>query len=218
MPVRRWPRRTFAGPGRALALRRLALILLALVIAGAAVLSAMLRDMVSDYAVSAARDLVVSRVNEIVKSVMADPAFAGQELVTLQRDQNGEITAVSANVTAVNTLAAEVLSRAVEGTEREKLTVEIPLSNLFGSALLMNRGPAVKVRVIMLSSSTADFRSQMTSAGINQTRHQLFLDLDIQMSFLLPWKGMDTSVQTEILVSETVIVGRVPESYMNWER
>ena len=58
----------------------------------------------------------------------------------------------------------------------------------------------------------------MTSAGINQTRHQIFLELDVQLSFLMPWRGMDTSVQTEILVSETVIVGQVPGSYMNWER
>ena len=69
----------------------------------------------------------------------------------------------------------------------------------------------------MLSSSTASFRSELTAAGINQTRHQIFLELNVQLSFLLPWRDMDTSVQTEVLVSETVIVGKVPASYMNWE-
>ena len=103
-------------------------------------------------------------------------------------------------------------------TEQEDLQVRIPVANLLGSAMLMNRGPAVEVDVLMLSSSSAGFRSEITSAGINQTRHQLFLDLDVQLSFLLPWRDMDTSVQTEILISETVIVGKVPDSYLNWEK
>ena len=160
---------------------------------------------------------MVSRINAIVKDVMADPAFARRPLVSLERDAGGSITAISADVAAVNTLAAEVLARAVEATEQEELTVRIPVANLLGSAMLMNRGPAMEVDVLMLSSSSAGFRSEITSAGINQTRHQLFLDLDVQLSFLLPWRDMDTSVQTEILISETVLVGQVPESYLNWE-
>ena len=111
-----------------------------------------------------------------------------------------------------------MLGRAVDATEQEELTVKIPLANLLGSALFMNRGPSVSVDVTVLSSSTAGFRSEITSAGINQTLHQLFLDLDVQLSFLLPWREMDTGVQTEILVSETVTVGQVPDSYLNWER
>ena len=98
------------------------------------------------------------------------------------------------------------------------MTVKIPIINLLGSAILMNHGPAMDVHVTVLSSSYASFRSELSSAGINQTRHQLFLDLNINMSFLLPWRAMDTTVQTEILLSETVIVGEVPNSYMNWER
>ena len=184
---------------RSVCLALLALILL--LTAGAlAAGGIVLRSMVSEYAASAARDTVVTAVNDIVKDVMAEPRFGEGELVTFERDRQGNIAAVRANVATVN-----------------KLTVEIPVANLLGSALLMNRGPSIPVHVTMLSSSTASFRSELTGAGINQTRHQIFLVLDVQLSFLLPWRDMDTSVQTEILVSETVIVGAVPGSYMNWE-
>lgn len=219
MAEKRWPRRPVFRPGAGISARRAVLLLLGIVlIAGTVSVALALRSMVAEYAASAARDLVVSKVNAIVKDVMADPEFNSRPLVSMERDASGTITAISANVAAVNTLAAEVLARAVEATEREELTVNIPITNLFGSAVLMNRGPAIGVDVLMLSSSTAGFRSEIASAGINQTRHQLFLDLDVQLSFLLPWRNMDTSVQTEILISETVIVGQVPESYMNWER
>ncbi len=219
MAARRWPRRSAVRPEVRSSARRTALLLAAIVLAGGAVSMALvLRSMVTEYAASAARDLVVTEVNSIVKDVMADPAFSDRPLVSLERDATGAVSAVTADVAAVNTLAAEVLSRAVRATEQEELTVSIPLANLLGSALLMNRGPAIDVDVLMLSSSSAGFRSEISAAGINQTRHQLFLDLDVQLSFLLPWRGMDTSVQTEILISETVIVGRVPDSYLNWER
>ena len=220
MPVRRWPRRAVLDrPDTRRAARRTAALLLAVlaavIIAG---MGAALRNMVTDYALSAARDQVIVEVNKIVKDVMADDRFGGDSLVVLEHDGSGGVSAVSANVQAVNTLSAEVLSRAVAATEHGVAAVDIPLANLLGSAILMNHGPSITVHITVLSSSRAGFRSEITSAGINQTRHQLFLDLDIQLSCLLPWQTVDTSVQTEILVSETVIVGQVPNSYMNLER
>ena len=215
MPSKRWPRRRRFDP----AVRRAALCAFFLIfVALMGTVSVVLRGMVTEYAASAARDEVVSKVNAIVKDVMADQAYTGESLVELERDEHGAVTAVTANAPAINALAAEVLYRAVAATEREAITVEIPIMNLLGSALFMNHGPSLSVDVTMLSTSTAGFRSEMTSAGINQTRHQIFLELDVQLSFLMPWRGMDTSVKTEILVSETVIVGQVPGSYMNWER
>ena len=164
MPSRRWPRRRPISP----AVRRAALCLLALgLLALLGTIGVVLRGMVTEYAASAARDEVVSKVNAIVKDVMADPAFAGVSLVELERDESGCVTAVIADAPAINALAAEVLSRAVEETEREAITVEIPVMNLLGSALFMNHGPSVAVNVTMLSSSTAGFRSELTAAGIN---------------------------------------------------
>ena len=215
MPLRHWPRRRKTSP----ASRRAAVCALILALAAlAGSFSATFRRMVTDYAISAARDEVVKKVNAIVQDVMGDPAFAGTPLVDLERDANGAVTAIAANAAAINALSAEVLSRAVEATEQEAIRIQIPVMNLLGSALFMNHGPSVSVDVTMLSSSTAGFRSELSSAGINQTRHQIFLELDVQLSFLMPWRGMETDVQTEILVSETVIVGQVPGSYMNWER
>ena len=215
MTARRWPRRSPLSPA---VCRWLLVLLILFFVVTAVAVSVVLRDMVTEYAVSSARDLVVTRVNAIVKDVMTDPAFAWEDLVALERDDSGAVTAVTANAPAINALSAEVLSRAVRETEQEAIKVRIPIMNLLGSALFMNHGPSLTVDVTMLSSSTASFRSELSGAGINQTRHQIFLDLDVQLSFLMPWRGMQTSVQTEILVSETVIVGQVPGSYMNWER
>lgn len=174
------------------------------------------RSLVTELAVSSAKDAVVVAVNEIVKDIMTDEDFDPSDLVKLERNADGSVAAVTTNVAAVNMLAARVLERAVAQTEDRCITVRIPLGNLAGSTLLAGKGPSVPVELLMLSSSVAGFRSEMTTAGINQTRHQILLELHVDVSLLMPWRTVGTDVDTEILVSETVIVGAVPESYLNW--
>ena len=176
------------------------------------------RSLVTELAVSTARDVVVTSINSIVKDIMTDGSFDTASLVTLEKDALGSAAAITTNVAAVNLLSAEILERAVEKTAENVITVGIPVGNLFGSILLLNRGPSVPVDITMLSSSVAGFRSEMSAAGINQTRHQILLDVRVDVSLLMPWRAISTTVDTEILVSETVVVGEVPESYLNWER
>ena len=192
---------------------------LLLILVAAAVLagSFAFRSLVTELAVSSAQDAVILSVNSIVKDIMTGGDFDPGELVALEKDVSGSVTAVTTNVAAVNTLAARVLERAVHQTAEKHITVGIPLGNLLGSTLLAGKGPSIPVELIMLSSSVAGFRSELTTAGINQTRHQILLDLKVGVSLLMPWRTVGTEVDTEILVSETVIVGAVPKSYMNWE-
>lgn len=215
MPSRRWPR---GNPSANAFKRSLALLILLLIAACLFTAGLLFRNLVTELAVSDARDLVIATVNTIVKTIMQDEAFSADGLVVLEKDDAGNVAAVTTNVAAVNTLSAEVLERAVSLTEESVITVHIPLGNLTGSALLLNKGPNIQVNVIMLSSSVGGFRSELTGAGINQTRHQILLDLNIELTLLMPWRAIDTSVSTEVLVSETVIVGEVPESYLNWEK
>ena len=107
-------------------------------------------------------------------------------------------------------IADEILRRLSEISTSE---LTIPLGTLTGSALLAGRGPCLHVRMQAVGSANAVFRNQFTAAGINQTRHQIFLDVDVYMSILLPGMTTSTKVSNEIVVAETVIVGGVPETY-----
>lgn len=191
-------------------------LLLILLAAGITTGGLAFRSLVTELAVSSAQDEVILAVNDIVKEIMLDGDFDAAGLVKLERGSDGSVSAVTTNVVAVNMLAARVLERAVAQTAEEKITIGIPLGNLMGSTLLSGKGPSIPVQLVMLSSSVAGFRSELTSAGINQTRHQILLDLNVAVSLLMPWRTVGTEVNMEILVSETVIVGKVPESYLNW--
>ena len=86
-----------------------------------------------------------------------------------------------------------------------------------GLNLLMGKGPNVPVDIIMLTSSRVDFRNDIVSSGINQAKYQLILEVTIDIDVLVPWGTESASTVTEVIVADTVIVGKVPETYLNME-
>ena len=82
-----------------------------------------------------------------------------------------------------------------------------------GSVLLAGRGPSISVRMESVGSSSAWFENEFTSAGINQTKHQIVLNIDVAVSILLPGFSTATVVSNAVTVAETVIVGSVPDTY-----
>lgn len=191
------------------------LLVLALALVAAAVtLLCNLRPVMTSMATAR----VSNTVNRIVMAAVDEAVASGQidysRFVTFEKDDAGHITALRSNVAEVNRMqsqiADEILQRLSEISTSE---LRIPLGTLTGSALLAGRGPKLTVRMQAVGSAVAAFRNQFTAAGINQTRHQIFLDVDVNMSILLPGLTTSTKVSNEIAVAETVIVGTVPENY-----
>ena len=154
--------------------------------------------------------IVVAAVNEAIQGGEIDYSV----LVSFEKDANGQVTALKSNMAAFNRLqsriADDILLRLSEVSTTD---LSIPLGTLTGSSLLAGRGPALKIKMQSVGSTTASFRNTFSSAGINQTRHQILLDVNVNMSILLPGFRTSTKVTNEITVAETVIVGSVPETY-----
>jgi sporulation protein YunB len=100
--------------------------------------------------------------------------------------------------------------------DSETLNISIPLGSLLGSNLLMGRGPAIPVQVKMLTSSFVRFENDLIATGINQSRHVIKLIANVDIDIMIPLSTVSTTVETDILIAETVIVGRVPETYLNY--
>ncbi len=177
--------------------------------------SRFLKDLAAQMALSDASDLITSVVNEKINEKMSEGKYDYDYFVTLQHDDSGEITAISANMTRINSLSSEILREVIDSTASGGLDIKIPVGNLTGSNLLLGRGPKIPVKVIMLTSSYADFRNDISSAGINQLRHQIIMELTVEIDVLLPWEVCSSEVKSEVLIAETVIVGSVPNTYLN---
>lgn len=201
------------GRGRrrlALSLIILAVGILILVVPG----SIYLRELSSEIALSDATDLVTLVINDTIYDQLEQGGYDYDYFVNLEKDAQGRVTAITTNMSRINALSAELLSSIVDQSGNKGLDIRIPVGNLMGSNLLLGKGPEVPVEIIMLTSSRADFRNELISAGINQTKHQILLELVVDIDVLIPWDTLSTQVVSEVLVAETVIVGQVPEMYM----
>lgn len=167
---------------------------------------------------SLATTRVSNTVNRIIFEAVSESVQSGEicyeELISLEKDNDGKITAVHSNMAAFNRLQAQILdiilARIGQVSAKE---LSIPLGTLTGSPLLAGRGPRISVRMETVGSSSARFENRFDSAGINQTNHQIVLNVDVSVAILLPGFTTATKVSTAVTVAETVIVGSVPETY-----
>ena len=178
-------------------------------------LSLYLRSLSGSTALSDAQDQVTVAVNEAINRILAEKGYAYDDFVALEKDAEGNITAITTDTVRVNTLSTEIMLGIAEAAKNGRLDVGIPLGDLLGAGVLQGRGPVIPVRVGMMTSSFVRFENDLTSTGINQSRHTLKLVANIDIDLLIPWGSMHTTVETEIPVAETVIVGRVPSTYIS---
>ncbi len=173
-----------------------------------------LRGLLGNLAETAVSNMVGQVVTEAVSDTIANGDIRYERLISFEKDNNGDITALHSNMAEFNRLQAgitqEVLTRLGEVAERDLV---IPLGTLTGSALLAGRGPSFTVRMQSVGSCSARFENRFSQAGINQTTHRIILCVEVNMSILLPGFQTSTQVNASFSVAETVIVGDVPESY-----
>ena len=168
--------------------------------------------------VSLATTRVSNMVNRIVSEAVDEAIDSGNitysDLITFEKDNEGRITAIYSNMAAFNRLQSHILdiilARIDQVSTRE---LSIPVGSLSGSVLLAGRGPRISVKMESVGSSSANFENEFTSAGINQTKHQIVLNIDVAVSILLPGFSTATTVSNAVTVAETVIVGSVPDTY-----
>lgn len=176
-----------------------------------------LRSLSSGTALSDAQDLVTFRINETVHRVLSEKNYGYGDFVTLEKDGEGNITAIITDTARIDLLSSELLMEISKAADNGQLDVVVPLGDLLGAGVLQGRGPRIPVRVGMMTSSIVRFENDLVSTGINQSRHTLLLVARVDIDLLIPWGSMHTTVESEIPIAETVIVGRVPSTYVNVE-
>ena len=211
------PKYTFSTDTKAVKPKpKLYIVAIALLFLGASI-SLFLRDLSTKIAVSDAVDVVTKTVNDSINKVIGQGVYGFDYFVSLVKDENGDITAITSDMAHINSLSTEILNSVISSTENGTIKVNIPVGNLSGLNLLMGKGPNVPVDIIMLTSSRVDFRNDIVSSGINQAKYQLILEVTIDIDVLVPWGTESASTVTEVIVADTVIVGKVPETYLNME-
>ena len=154
--------------------------------------------------------IVVAAVNDAVENGWMEYG----KLVRFDKDSDGHVTALQSNMAEFNRLQTAVADDVLDRLAQVSVSdLTVPLGTLTGSPLLAGRGPRLTVKMETMGTAAAAFRDKFTAAGINQTKHQILLDVDVYVTILLPGITTHTTVSNEITVAETVIVGGVPQTY-----
>lgn len=220
-PTKRRRRPVWTGPGPELRIPpALITLAVALIVAASiiALLEAKLRPVVAEIASAQAQNTITAVVENAVTADLAARQVSYADFVTIQRDEGGAITALTTDMARMNQLRAELVDAILEALDGVDVSeVAVPLGSLFDLEPLWAKGPAIKARAMTVGTVRAEFDSQLTSAGVNQTLHRVWMEVDVPMTLLLPGGEVEVAVDTRLCVAETVIVGKVPDTYLQLE-
>lgn len=178
-----------------------------------------LQPIVESYSENGAKTLATQAVNEAVTAALADPTLT-TGLIQLQKNDSGEVSLLETDSGQANTLKLAVTEAVLTRLETADIhTLSVPLGTLMGSDLLSGRGPKLPIKVSVEPAVTTDLIGSWRAAGINQTAHTLRLSVKVDMVLAISGSRQVTqTVICEYLVTETILVGKVPEAYGSWYR
>ena len=156
--------------------------------------------------------------NEVVNSAV-DDVFVKEEyqsLAKIMENSSENIKAIETDTAKINRLKSAIIQSMQKNIDSHKSdTVYVPLGSCSNLYFLAGLGPKVPIRIYPVSSVNADFKESFDSVGINQVKHKLYLDVSMKMSFVGMMFAQSDTVETSVLLNETIIVGDTPTYYGN---
>ena len=173
------------------------------------------RMVIRDLAETQVKNTTSDLTNDAIAKQIADGVIQYDRIVYFEKDLEGRITALKTNISEVNRLKTDILN--IINDEILSLDTQdmgIPLGSLFFPELLSGKGPAIPVHILAIRNSDATFSSTFTQAGINQTLHQLIMLVSVDVAVLVLGQTASFVITSEVVVAETVIVGDVPNTFL----
>ncbi len=158
----------------------------------------------------------VEVINEAVNNnIVANTDY--KDMVYIHKDANGRIVMIQANTVIINQLMARTVNEVIKSTQSlQASTIDVRLGQVTGSILLMGRGPAFTVKILPIRRVNVEVENRFDQAGINQTRHVISFKIDTSIKIAVPLVSEELEVSTTIPIADTVIVGDVPQTYVNF--
>lgn len=154
--------------------------------------------------------IINDEVNKIMKNYTYD------DLIKIEKDTQGKISLIKADVIEIN----EIVTKIVSNIQREfdglpRITVFINMGTVSGISMLKNLEPKFELELESAGKISSNVKTEFNSVGINQTQHKVYLQIDARVGILTPFETFGKDIKTDVILTEAVIVGEVPDSYYN---
>lgn len=163
-----------------------------------------------------AKSIAIVISNEKATEVMANYEY--EDLMTIYRDSNDNITMIKANIIPINKIISDVAVEIQNAlNEEESKNLYIRLGSFTGTKILSGSGPKIPMKISTVGNVLTDLKSEFSSAGINQTLHRVYLQVDCTVSIVTPYDSIQETISNQVILIENVIMGTVPNTYYNIE-
>lgn len=193
--------------------------LLAIIVLIAVILLLLFRYRYRSAILELAQTQVKNSTSDLINDAIDDQIELGNiqydRIVYFEKDLNGRITALKTNMSEVNRLKTDILNLINdEILALDTADLGIPLGSLVLPEILSGKGPQIPVQILSIRNSDASFESYFTEAGINQTLQQLTMNVSVDVTVLVLGETSSFTVNSQVVVAETIIVGDVPETFL----
>ncbi len=167
---------------------------------------------VIEIATMTAKSQTLNIINEKSVEILSQD-FKYDEMVKIEKNSEGNIILVQADTVKLNYIAAKLATECNnELSNMENSPVKVPLGWMSGKSAFFSLGPKITVEIEPIGNISTSYESKFESAGINQTRHKIYLNVTAKIRLKLPLRNQDVDVSTQIPVSDTIIVGKIPNA------
>ena len=194
---------------------RLILVLLLMTVILFLMVRSRYRDVIRELAETQVKNTTSDLTNDAIAKQIAEGIIQYDRIVYFEKDLDGRITALKTNMSEVNRLKTDILNIINdEILSLDTSDIGIPVGSLFLPEFLSGRGPTIPVHILSIRNSDATFASDFSQAGINQTLHQLAMEVSVDVAVLVLGQTSSFTITSEVVVAETVIVGSVPNTFL----
>ena len=190
-------------------------VLALLAVAVLLVLRTKYRKVLTELAQTQVKNVTSDLINDAVDREIAEGTIQYDRLVYFEKDLEGRITALKTNMGEINRLKTETLALInQEILDMDSSALGVPIGSLVLPEVFAGRGFSIPIEILTIRNSDASFSSSFSQAGINQTLQQMKMDVFVDVTVLILGSTESFTVTSQVVVAETVIVGQVPNTYL----
>ena len=169
---------------------------------------------IRDYSINEIEYYMLESMNKAVSEDMAINNDDYKNIAILQTNNKDELIALSTDTYKINKIKTNVMARTDANLNLGAISdIYIPIGNLYNNIFFFSKGFYLPVKIIPMTTTKVDFASSFESAGINQSLHKIIMECTVEAKIIMPHEEVDFETKHKIAISETLVLGNVPESY-----
>ncbi len=160
------------------------------------------------------RYYAVDIMNRAIKEITSRTDV--KSVVEVLMNDDGSVRLVQTDSVAMNKLSTAVSERAQSMLQELKdIEISIPVGSIVSNGIFSGKGPDINITMLPAGAVNTSFSTEFENAGINQTRHRVYLEVSAEVRIVAPLSGSAIEVKTLVPITEMIIVGDVPDTYIN---